>query len=78
MRRTQWLLAFLILAASQAEIEAGLFHRKGKEEVPGGSPPNLVAPNGVVVPQVGFEANAGSLRFRFMANPGVVAHGRCR
>ena len=48
MRRIS--LALAILLAFTALADAGwIFHRKKKEEVPGGQP-NLVAPNGVEVP----------------------------
>jgi hypothetical protein len=50
LRSSRILLAILIFAGARAD--AGIFSRnKTKaEEVPGGHPPNLVAPNGVVVP----------------------------
>ena len=50
MKRMGMALTILILATAQAD--AGIFSRKKpyEEEVPGGHPQQLVAPNGVVVP----------------------------
>ena len=50
MKRMGMALTILILATAQSD--AGIFSRKKpyEEEVPGGHPQQLVAPNGVVVP----------------------------
>jgi hypothetical protein len=50
MKRMGMALTILILATAQ--LDAGIFSRKKpyEEEVPGGHPQQLVAPNGVVVP----------------------------
>ncbi len=46
------MLGLAILGSTATSAPAGLFsHKKAESEVPGGSPPNLVAPNGVEVPK---------------------------
>ena len=46
-----FMLSLVLLGLASTTSQAGLFHHKKMEpEVPGGPPPNLVAPNGVEVP----------------------------